>query len=60
MIVLGCDHAGLRPEFQMLENELVRAVGEFMRSHDVMRYLREIQNASKLWVSVHHAREREK
>jgi len=60
MIVLGCDHAGLRPEFQMLEDELVHAVGECHTARDMMHYLREIRAASKLWREVHHARELQK
>ena len=60
IIVLGCDHAGLRPEFQLLEDEFVRAVNACHTPRDMMHYLREIRVASKLWREVHNAREREK
>jgi len=60
MIVLASDHAGLRPEFQTLEDEIVRTIGGLHDARAVMHYLREIRVASKLWREVHEAREREK
>lgn len=60
IIVLGCDHAGLRPEFQTLEDEMVRTVAVLHDAREVMHWLREMRAASKLWLAVHQARDLEK
>ena len=60
IIVLGTDHAGLKPEFKQLEDEMVHTVSVLHSPRDVMHWLREVRAASKLWLSVHDARELQK
>lgn len=50
MIVLGCDHAGLKQPFQKLENEIRRALGRIEDPRMVAKYLDTLQGASMAWL----------
>lgn len=54
MIVLQCDHAGLQPMFQRLEDEMRRVIGQLEDAREVKLYLTELRQASILWSTVEH------
>jgi hypothetical protein len=49
IIVLGCDHAGLRPKFQSLEDEINRAVNAMEEPRRVQEYLEHMRAESAFW-----------
>lgn len=60
MIVLGTDHAGLKPSFQRLEDEMRRAIARFEDTRLIESYLRVMTNASKSWFLRYEAIESER
>lgn len=56
MIVLGSDHAGLKPAFQRLENELVRTFNRIDDPLAVVQYLKYLQAQSMWWLQVHESK----
>lgn len=55
-IVIASDHAGLRPEFKSLENEMFRVLARVDDPREVMRYLRQLRASSEMWMAIHEAR----
>jgi hypothetical protein len=53
IIVLGCDHAGLQPHFQRLEDELNRTVNTIDDPRVVKFYLSEMLRSSIEWRNVY-------
>ncbi len=51
MVVLSCDHAGLRPEFQRLEDEMREALGRIDGAREVREYLKYMLSSSRFWMA---------
>lgn len=58
--MVASGHAGLKPEFQALEDEIRHVLARVDDPRAVMHYLRELRVASKMWLSIHEARKLEK
>lgn len=51
MVVLSCDHAGLRPVFQRFEDEMRRRLDRIDDPREMLRYINVIRAASQRWMS---------
>jgi hypothetical protein len=60
MIVLGCDHAGLKSHFQRLENEMRQALSQLYDPRDVALYLDCLRDWSQNWLRDHAERQAKK
>ena len=48
-VVIASEHAGLRPHFADLENEMLRVLARLDDPRDVREYLRALKWASLMW-----------
>ena len=48
-LVISCDHAGLRPHFKALENEMYRVLARIDDPRRVIAYLDVLMLRSKAW-----------
>lgn len=51
-LVISCEHAGLRPYFKQLENELYRVLARLDEPHHVREYLIAMRLASSEWLKL--------
>jgi hypothetical protein len=52
MVVLSCDHAGLQPHFQRLEDEIRRTIATIDDPKVVVAYLHCLWTASQEWIEL--------
>jgi hypothetical protein len=55
MIVIGSEHAGLRPHFKALEAELIHALASIDDPRMVAKYLDSLLTTSRVWVRARSA-----
>ena len=60
IIVLGCDHGGLMPFFQRLEDAINRTVNALPDAQDVRDYLEAMRRESGIWFDSYQARKSQK
>lgn len=51
-LVIACEHAGLRPYFQGLQDEMYHALARIDDPRKVVDYLRWLRGASAAWLQV--------
>jgi hypothetical protein len=59
-IVIASDHAGLKPEFRALENEMYKALSRVDEPREVKHYLMAMRRASREWRQIMAAADIEK
>lgn len=54
-LVIACDHAGLKPEFKKLEDEVYRVLARVDDPRWVANYLARLRERSTAWLAAYEA-----